>query len=538
MKNINKYIYKILLLLVGVLIFVSCSENEDMIKQTRLFRPVLNKNLSSIDNTIIVDMAKMKEAVLYKVEVSRDTFKTIVKTIEGPENSVVFDDLVWNALYQVRATAFAANEEFNSKISDLGAIKTQRFPSIMGIPVSSDVIDTAAKVHWTVAGADVTEIKVFAFTDEQLKEPLATYTVTADEKLAGEKIINGLTAGTKYQVAIYSDSVTRGWEVYTTKDPLPSGADVIDLRGIDDPTILMTTLNSSTTVDGNTIILDGNFTYDVTGYSFDKGLVIKSGYSFNPAGATLNIISNFNAVEASNIPLIIFSGVTITSTDLAAGSKYVFNINKSCTIGEIAFNNCKISNFRGVARFQSSTGSIEKYTINNSIVNNIGGYGVFNIDVASWTVGDVLFKNSTIYHTNVFMANKSTTPTGSVTVLDCTLNEFIAKGRAIFAWANDVTNGITIENTIMGRAWDTTGGTDYTLVGYSGLANSNFIVINSYATSDFVYVAGAKMIPGFPSFNYTKTVTDLWADPNNGDFKFIDSGFKGIKDSGATRWRL
>lgn len=536
MKNLN--LYKTLLFFVGVLFFSSCSENGELIKETRLFRPVLNKDLSSENNTIIVNMAKMKAAVAYKVEISRDTFKTVIKTIETSDNNVIFKDLVWNALYQVRATAFAANQELNSKISDLGAIKTQRFPSIMAIPTSSDVIDTGAKVHWTIAGAAVTGVKVFALADELLQTPLFSYTVSDSEKLAGEKIIYGLTPGTKYQIAIYSGSEVRGWEVYTTLPALFSGSNVIDLRGqISDPNILSTTLTTAPA--GSYIILDGNYTYNInTAYSFNKSITLKSGYSFNPAGATLNMVANFNIVAASNVSSLVFDGLTLTSTDVLAASKYVFNVNQNGTIGEIVFNNCKINNFRGVARFQASTGSIAKYTVNNSIVNNIGGYGVFNIDVATWTAGDVLFKNSTIYRTNVFMASKSTAVTGSVTVEDCTLNEFVAKGGTIFKWTNDVTNGVTIKNTIVGRGWDTSGGTDYTVIGYSGLANSNFNIVNSYTTSDFAYAVGAKTIPAFPNFTYTKKVNDLWKDPANGNFNFIDSGFKGIKDSGDLRWRL
>lgn len=540
MKNVNLNIYKALLLIVGVLFFVSCSENEEFLKQTRLFRPVLNEPLDAQNNTIIVDMAKMKSAIAYKVEISRDTFKTIVKTVEGTDNKVVFSNLVWDALYQVRATAYAADEQYNSKISDFGEIKTEPFPSIMQAPKSSDAIDTGAKVHWATvdSGAPVTEVKIFAFADELLETPLTNYTVTDAERLAGEKIIYGLTPGTKYQVAIYSGEEVRGWKVYTTKPPLVLGPNDIDLRGINDPAILSTTL--PTAVDGSTILLDGNNIYNInSAYSFNKSVKIKSGYSFNPAGATLNLVANFNLVANSNVASLVFEGLTLTSTDVAASSKYVFNVNQSGTIGEIMFNNCKIYNFRGVARFQASTGTIGKYTINNSIVYNIGGYGVFNIDVATWTAGDVLFKNSTIHHTNVFMASKSTTATKSVTIEDCTLNDFVAKTRAIFAWVNDVTNGITIKNTIMGRGWDTTaGGTDYAIVGYSGLATSNFIVVNSYSTADFKYVAAAKTIPGFPSFTYAKKVDDLWVNPSIGDFTFKDSGFGGLKDSGDPRWRL
>ena len=539
MKNISNIlsINMVLFLCLSAIVFNACQADEQLFEKTRLFRPVLSEDLTTEGNTVIVNMGKLKEAIRYKVEISRDTFKTIVKTIEGPENNVVFRELVWNALYQVRATAFAADEQFNSKVSDLGGVKTQRFPSIMSIPVSSDVIDTGAKVHWTTAGAAVTGVKVFAFSDELLETPLASYTVSDAERLAGEKIIYGLTPGAKYQIAIYSDTDARGWEVYATKSPLILGPNDVDLRGINDPAILSTTL--LTAIDGSTILLDGNNTYNISSaYSFNKSLKIKSGYSFNPAGATLNMVSNFNIVAAANVSSIVFEGLTLTSADLTATTKYVFNITQSSTIGEMVFNDCKFSNLRGICRLQSGTGTLDKYTVNNCIINNIGGYGVFNADTATWTVGDVLFKNSTIYRASVFMASKSTTATKSVTIEDCTLNEFIAKGGTIFKWVNNITNGLTIKNTIMGRGWDTAGGTDYTLIGYSGLATTNFIIANSYSTSEFLYVAGAKTIPNFPSLTYAKKVDDLWVNSSIGNFTFKDSGFKGIKDAGDPRWRL
>jgi hypothetical protein len=532
MKKIN--IFKALLLLVGVLFLHSCSV--ETYPETRLFRPVLNQDLLATNNTITVDMGKLKSAVYYKIEVSRDTFKTVLKTFDTPENKYVIQDLLWNTLYQVRATAFAEKEEFNSKISDLGAVKTETFPSIQQSPIDADLIDVAAKVRWLLEGAEVTSVKVFAFDDEALLNPLASYDTTPAEIIAGEKIISGLTPGIKYQLATYSGATIRGWNLYTTKPAILVGPNDVDLRGINDPAILSATLTNPATLAGSTIILDGNNTYNInSGYPFNRSLKIKSGYAFNPAGATLNMAANFSIAAAANVGSIVFEGLTLTSTDVAASSKYVFNVNQSSTIGEIVFNDCKISNFRGVARFQASTGTIGKYTINNSIVTNIGGYGVFNIDVATWTAGDVLFKNSTIYRTSVFMASKSTSATGSVSVEDCTLNEFVAKGGTIFKWVNEVTNGVTIKNTIMGRGWDTSGGTDYTIIGYSGLATSNFFVVNSYATSEFVYVAAAKTIPSLLS--YTKKVAELWKAPTTGDFNFIDSSFQGIKTSGDPRWR-
>lgn len=538
MKNIK--FSRILLLLITVMMIFSCSENEGDNPETRLFRPVLNSNLIARNNEIQVDMAKMTKAVSYDIELSRDNFATVIFKVNTPLNKFHITNLLWDTKYQVRATAISADPQYNSKVSDLGEVTTEKFPSILQTPTEFDVIDVAAKLTWAVGpltGAPITHVKVYAIADETLSSPLFTFPVTSAEQLAGVKIVNGLTPSTGYQIAIYSEGVVRGWEKYTTKVGIVVDASTIDLRGIaPTSTLLFDTLTAAAA--GSTIILDGNATYDLsTTYFFNKSLTIKSGYSFGQGGAIVNLISNFNILAGSNVGSIIFEGLILTSPDTAAVAKYVFNISQSSTIGEIAFNNCRMSNYRGVCRFQASTGTIGKYTVNNCIINNIGGYGVFNVDVATWTAGDVLFKNSTVYRTTVFMASKSTTPTKSVTIEDCTLNEFVAKAGTMFKWVNEVTNGITIRNTIVGRGYDNTGGIDYSIIGYSGLATTTWIILNTYATSDFVYVPLKTTIPGFPSFTYPKKVESLWNNPVSGDFNIKDPSFAGVKDSGDPRWR-
>ncbi len=544
MKNLNIKIYKALLPLVGVLFFYSCSENEEVLQQTRLFRPVLNKDLTALNNTIIVNMAKMKAAVAYKVEVSRDTFKTIVKTIETPDNNIVVENLVWNALYQVRATAYAANQEFNSKISDLGAVKTERFPSIMQIPTTSDVIDTGAKVHWTIAGADVTAVKVFAYTDELLQTPLFTYAVSDAEKLAGEKIINGLTPGTKYQVAIYSGAEVRGWEVYTTKAAIPIGADVIDLRGINDPTILSTKLNDPTIASGSTILLDGNNTYTITStYKFSKSFTIKSGYSFVPGGAKIAVSAGtgFDFVASANVSSVVFDGVSlyqVLATPTTTPTGYLFSPTVAYTVDVLKFANCKISDFRGLVRSRSGiTGAMNNFIIDNCIVANIRDYAVLmNESTSGFKFVDILFKKSTFYKCQKFISSKATVASNSVKIEDCTFSEVVAGANTLFEYASNFTNGISFTNSIIGRGWDITNtqAYAYNFIKTGTLGTTTFSFTNCYDTSDSVYL----IAPPTPiNFRYTGTSATLWKDPANGDFTFIDSAFKGLKDCGDPRWR-
>jgi hypothetical protein len=542
----NKKINQILLLLVGVMMIFSCSENEDVYPETRLFRPVLNSNLTPHNNTIIVDMAKMTKAVSYKIELSRDKFVTVLGTIDTPESTFRIVNLLWNTEYQIRVTAIAANPEFNSKVSDLGSVTTERFPSIMQIPTVSDVIDVAAKVHWLTGvgtGAAVTQVKVFAIADEALKTPLFTYAVSSAEQLAGEKIINGLTPATQYQLAIYSGDEVRGWEKYTTKDAIVTGANVVDLRGIvNNPDILVQTMK--TAASGSTILLDGDYIYNsndgTATYKFDKSFTIKSGYSFNPAGATISFLTKeFDLAVGANVASIVFDGVTLSGIAGSSGN-YVFGINPSGTIGEIKFVNCKINKFRGILRTKTGTGVLDKFIIDNCIITDINSYGILNIDVATWSFNDAIIKNSTIYQVLSFLVSKSNSK--SILIENCTLSEVPAKTRAMFSWAtagqDNVLNGITIKNTIIGRGWETTaGGADYAVSGIKGLGATNFITTNSYATADFKYTLTGLPIPTFPSFTYSKTISDLWIDPTKGNFAFKDTGFAGIKDSGDPRWR-
>lgn len=539
MKNIN--IFKGLILLVGLLLLNSCSE--ETYPETRLFRPVLNSGeLKSIDNTIIVDMGKLKSAVSYKIEVSRDTFKTIIRTIDTPQNKVIVGDLLWKTLYQVRATAIAANPEFNSKPSDFGGITTDKFPTIMQSQTSADVTDISVKIRWSVVAGDkeVTSIKVFAGSDEELKTPLASYDTTSAEILAGVKNITGLTPGTKYQIAIYSGTTIRGWDLYTTKPAIPTTGDVIDLRGQTDPNLLMTTLKDPATKSGTTIILDGDMTYNCTGYSFDKSITIKSGYSTTSNGAVINVTSNFNLAAGSVISSIVFDGITFTGTT----TTYIFNINTGATVEDVKFDNCRISTFRGLIRIQGSgTGYLNNIVFNNSIVTDIRDYGVINVGVKTWKFNNIAMTNSTFYKCQKFIVSVSTTAGKSILISDCTLNEETALAQKIFQFPNDgaassnVTDGVTITNTIIGRGWDMAGtAATYGIDPVDGLTATNFFINNSFATADYTVVGNA--IPGFPNATYPNKMTDLWVNPATGDFNFQNSsGFAGTKTSGDPRWR-
>jgi hypothetical protein len=260
-------------------IALSCKEDDESFPETRLFMPVLNDDLRSVENSIIVNMARMKKAVSYTIELSRDEFETIDYTIEADTNFVVIntellngDPLFWNTLYQVRAIAHADDPEFDSKVSLLGSVRTQRFPTILNLPASYDVIDVAARVTWELADDPVTHIKVYAGSDLKLTTPLMEMDVPTEDQTDGETFVEGLSPDTHYQIAIYSGETLRGWVDYRTlvADIDPTAAGVVDIRADEDPNAVINAVAAA--ADGAIILVKRGMTYNLPTVALDKSI--------------------------------------------------------------------------------------------------------------------------------------------------------------------------------------------------------------------------------------------------------------------------
>ncbi len=553
MKIINFNINKIFFGLIAAILVLSSCEKEEFYERTRLFRPVLNEELTAELNTIIVNMGKIKEATSYTLEVSRDTFRTIDYTIEADTNYIVIneevlngDQLFWNTLYQVRATAHAIDPQYDSKESDLGNVRTERFPSILNVPTSADVIDVAARVTWQPIGAPVTKIKVFSATDLKLTNPLAERTVSQSEQQAGVAIVTGLTPATTYQLAIYSGAdggTLRGWEFYTT---LAAGVDlndpnVINLTENEDPDAVKNAVATAT--NGQIIVVKKGVLYNLPSDPLDKSITIRGSLGFGSEKAVLFTTGNWNIAGGATIDHIRFIDVELRGEDI--GGDYVFNPNNSdlTMVNELKFDDCIINTFRGIIRIRGKV-FINNYIINNSIVHHIGNYGIFTTDTdgeGNAAFDNIALTNSTFSKINSFMTSRQNAK--SLVIDACTMNELAAPDGIVFRWRgtdgerSNVLNGISITNTIWGPAWDEGQSGNLNVRGiYDGLEATNFNIVNTYATSDFGFTANSE-IPGFPSLRYNGTPKDLWVNPDGLNFNFKDSGFAGKFDSGDPRWR-
>ena len=542
MKNLFNIKNLLFIFTASLILFNSCKEEEDF-PRTRLFEPVLTSELYSEGNSIIVDLYKMDGAVSYIYEVSQDSFATVLYTIPSDTNYIVIDSslvgeqLLWYSLYQVRVTALADEAKYNSLVSDLGNVRTEKYPSIMVTPDEYFVTDTRAKVAWTPAGDSVTNIKVYAGNDARLKTSLMEYEITSGERTVEQKIISGLNPETTYQIALYSGSNLRGWEQYTTRVAQASGPNVFDLTGIYNPDLLVDTLDDLPK--DAIVFLEGGMTYNAGSYAFSKSVSFQKGYSFTADLPLIDCGDNFNIVDGSIITSISFSEIAFSGSH---NDDYIFNIDVGGTIGSLSFESCKIHSLRGVTRMKDGAGKLSNFIINNCVVDSIRDYGILAVDKDTWKADDVTLENSTFSKCISFLISR--TSTNSVTIESCTLCETPEAGRPIFRWrgadgSNDITKGLKINNSIWGPGWDLDADGTVSVKGSEGLPNTTVTITNVYATSDFAFASDE--IASFPSTTYSGTAADLWVDPfatSKLDFNFKDESFDGKSTAGDPRWRI
>jgi len=516
-----------------ILILGACKKTETL-EEVRLFRPVTKDSLLSEGNWIKASWHPIQEAESYTVQLSRDNFSTIIQSVKLDTNVYMFENLDWDKLYQVQVRANATDTVFNSGMSNLGSIKTIKFPTILNTPApGSDVTDEAVKVSWITGGAAVTSIKILKASDSSV---VTTVALTPTDVTNQYKIISGLQSATAYIIFLYSGTSVRGWADFATAIPL--SGNLIDLRGITGrPSVLTDTIPIIPS--GSTILLKRGETYVVaSALSLSKSVTMLSGADLlTPGQATISLPSNFNIVSGSTIDSIVFKDVTLRGTDYA--TKYVFNINVACTIGKLNFISCKAEIFRGLVRTQSQPAMINNFLIDNCILDSLAGYGIHTVDVVTAKTDNIIIRNTTIYKAEKIITSRNNST--SVLIENCTINEApLGNGSSYYIdYSTNTTpitlftvaNGITINNCIFGIGKASSGARNI-----RGIRTNAATIINaSNNHRTFDQVSLGNDIPSIAT--YSKTSLELFMDPFNGNFKIIDGTFPARNTSGDPRWR-
>ena len=513
-------------LLLIVAIIASCKK-DDLGEAPRLFRPVLKGVVDAPDNSIHASWQTVKGASSYTVQLSRDTFRTIDRSLTIDSVSVLLENVKWDQRYQLQVRANSVDSAKNSRFAYLGETKTPKFPTILKTATINDVTEVSAIMRWTKSGEEVTEIRVYDKPEGTL---LRTLALSAADVQNQYRVVSGLAGSTSYYMELYSGIKLRGYETYTTKAPF-SGI-VIDLREfVDRPSVLQDTLPLIPS--GSLVILKKGLTYNISSaVSLSKTVTITSGDDLlSQTPANIYLTSNFNFAAGSTIDSISFVNVSLTGSDFA--SKYVFNTTNSANVGKIKFDNCRIQYFRGVTRLQSGTTTVSNYEVNNCLVDSISGYGVITVDNATCKAEKIIIRNSTITRVVSVVTGSKNVP-NSVLIENNTFYRAPQGGSYLVDCNNaaTITGGVTILNNIF-----SIGKSSGSSVSPRGIRVSSTTLVttgNNYATSDYVNSGGP--IPGL--ILYTRPSGEVFTSPLLNDFKIKDNSFPGRSTAGDPRWRL
>src|SRR5690554_3635300 len=101
MKNKIKISLLGLLMLLLVGLFSGCDDDDNLSTADRLFRPIIKK--SSYSGTWIrLEWDKYEGANLFNLQLSVDSFETVLRNVETDTTFYLFEDLDYDTSYQLR----------------------------------------------------------------------------------------------------------------------------------------------------------------------------------------------------------------------------------------------------------------------------------------------------------------------------------------------------------------------------------------------------------------------------------------------------
>ncbi|WP_304066543.1 DUF5123 domain-containing protein [Pedobacter glucosidilyticus] len=539
MKNrvFIKLSYLLIVLLVASVLH-SCKKDVllDDYSGLRMFTPTTVARIISGESNVKIEWKPSifveEEIINYKIEVARDSsFSNIEYTTQVDTAGVTinFPDLLIRQRYVARIKSLGINGREDSKW-----LITQPF-SIVGAQIFTSATTTgdAAELRWTFRNG-LTKLTITPEVGAAYDINLTVNDKDPQNANLGFKLLSGLPSLAGFRAEIFAGSLSLGTIEFRTKAPVGTGA-IIDLTGITNrPSVLSDTLRSAIPA-GSTIILKKGQQYTIaTTISLDRTVTIVSEDNFNPGRAEIFFTSNFNFAPGATIDSIKFKNITLRSDNPT--SRYVFNTTQAANIDKMIFDECLITSFRGIFRQQSAASVVKLFSINNSIVTDIGNYGLISVDNIACTTQNISVTNSTIYKADRIIVSRSNS--NSVVISNCTFNEAPVAASYIVDYStsptNVVANGIKLNNNIFGL-----GRLAGTSTEIRGIRTSTTTAIldasTSFFTSDLTFNV-ANPNPGFTA--YSKPSTDLFTNPAAGDFKIKDATFVGRNTSGDPRWRI
>lgn len=562
MKKIFKSMLLLIAVTIGVSSMVSCSDDDDS-SLTRLFRPIVSdKNIITGLDANDVPYLTLK----WDNYTNANQYVITVKSVDGTEEytqtvdttTCTFSNLNYDKEYNVAIHSANTTNGLESKDYTFSAT-TADYPTLLNSLGVSDIIDIQARVSWN-AKASYDSLKVYALDNDSL---VGKYAVTATDLSKTNKIIGGLKPKTSYRVEAYSGGVYKGKKKFKTVASESFTGNVVDLRDVADEDAYKWFSTSSTTstyankIDSLiqaypnqdiTIVLKGNTTYRMPTLALPAttgtiriitGLTLEGNANFAVSG-------NFNVNAGASVGGIKLEKITFTDAPLENkgketsnfGGTYLFNLNGAGShIGSIDITNCTIKYKRGLCRIQTSA-VIDKYNVDNCIIDSIGGYGIANADNAAAQIKNITASNSTFSNcSKLFVGTKGLNP-DAIAISNCTFVYCIAEAKSIFDYKGKTIGSFTVKNCLFGKPGEKPNDPSIVtgITGWSGDAAPT--CSDCYYTSDLLWLIDElTTLPKaqLPGTTLKGTTDDLFTAPTISNFK-IKSDELGTNVPGDPRW--
>lgn len=382
MKKIT-YIFSILMVACATITFVGCEDAPEPIEEMtfdRVFSPLGLQAFVRNNVTIELNWTPSDETDTYVVEFSESAdFSDIVYSAEISEDEIPYrHTLAGETLYFARVKSVSTDDKDDSKWA---VVSIQTLPENIFEPLPlTNVGETTAELSW-LPGAEVSH---FLLTPGNTQVP-----ITADEKEAGEAIIEGLTEGVAYSVTLYNGTKKRGTLSLKTLLPANVFADDDLAEAI------------AGAAEGDVLVLEAG-TYVVGTVDLAKSITIQGQKPYDKPVVYAKLTCG-NAVNAITLRDIRFRG-----DDLVTPQATFFETLAGCNLSSLTVEGCEVSNYTNQIIYNNTAGTYGTVTFKGSFFHDIPGGGGDGIDfrggaITAFNVENCTFANGirTLYRMQV-----------------------------------------------------------------------------------------------------------------------------------------
>lgn len=518
------------LTLLAALSAASCTDKNDWDVDSSYDRIFHTTSLAvtPLDDRAAVEFKTMPNTAKYVVEVSKDTlYDEVAENANGTsiiKELTTTPDTIYNlegsTKYFIRMRGVSEDGVSSKwKYLDKYSFKTKAEQIITNVVAGS----TTAKVYFT-AGKTVDAAYVYKDGDS------TRVAISAAEVEAGLIELTGLKDNSTYRVKLWNGDIVRGSISFKTTEAYPDGYEVLTLAAGEN----LHDLLASATSDKVVVVFPQGMEYEQTSAETGERTAvkipenIKSIYFWGAAGESQPTFYPKGVdLEGSELDIIRFYNLHLLNN--GTSGDYVLNITGAPVINSIQIEKCTVEQTRGVVRFQSITGgSVGEVSIKNCVIGHIGSYGIFNSkSQTKMTIGSLNISETTIYDVNTNSMINIHQEGAKVNIESCTLYKAYQASKSIVD-VNKTTITPKFSNVLIGTYYPLDENTTVKPCSVKGQQEDS----NVFYTSDMGWNSGYEM-----GSQINGSSTDLWNDPENGDFT-IKSLFKSdYENYGDPRWK-